>query len=322
MSKAIYEYLKKEGDMEFIIHEGHASEEELLQYVGNIDTIVVDGRTKISARIINVAAKLKVIARTGIGLDNIDLGAATRRGIFVIFPPYAETEAVAEHTILLMLAVSRKVAMADKETRKGNYWFRNKILASELADKVLGVIGLGRIGCRVAQIASKGFGMKVIAYDPFVSKEYAKEYNAELVSLEELLKTADYITIHAVLTKDTYHLINENRLKLMKKTAFLINTARGSIIDESALYKALSEGWIAGAALDVFENEPNLDPNKPLFKLENILVTPHIGGYTREAAERMSKDLGECIKKVLHGGIPPVENIANKEVLKLKAKDS
>jgi phosphoglycerate dehydrogenase-like enzyme len=139
------------------------------------------------------------------------------------------------------------------------------------------------------------------------------------VSLEELLRNADFVSIHAVLTKDTYHLINEDRLKLMKRTAFLINTSRGSIIDERALIKALSEGWIAGAALDVFEDEPNLDPNNPLFRLENVVVTPHIAGYTKEASERIGRELGECIKKVLHGEVPPIINIANKDVLRLRA---
>jgi len=315
-SKAILEYLKDEKSLEFITHSGSMSEEELLKLVPDVDIIVVDGRTRITSRVIDSASRLKAIVRTGIGLDNIDVNAATRRGVYVIFPPYSEVEAVAEHTILLMLAVSRNLVVADKEMRRGNYWFRTKVLGTELAGKVLGLIGLGRIGCRVALIASKGFGMKVIAYDPYVNKERAKQCNADLVSLEELLVKSDFISIHAVLTKETFHLINEERLKLMKRTAFIINTARGAIIDEKALYKALTEKWIAGAALDVFEDEPNIDPNNPLFKLENVVVTPHIGGYTQEAAERIGKELSECIKKVLRGEIPPIENIANKEVLR------
>jgi len=318
-SRAVLEYLKREGNIEFILHETPMGEEELIEVIPRADAMVVDGRTRVTAKVIDAATRLKVIARTGVGLDNIDLDAATKKGVYVVFSPYAETEAVAEHTIALMLALSRSIVVADRETRKGNYWFRNRVLATELSGKILGIIGLGRIGCRVAQIASRGFNMRVLAYDPYVSNERARECNAELVSLEELLKVADLVTIHAALTKETYHLINEDRLKLMKRTAFLINTARGAIVDEKALYKALIEGWIAGAALDVFEGEPNLDPNNPLFKLENVVLTPHIAGYTKEAAERVGRELGECIKKVLNGEVPPAENIANKDVLKVRS---
>ncbi len=286
------ELLKKAGFE--VIYKEYPSENELIELVRNVDAIIVRSKPIVSRRVIEAAAKLKVIGRAGVGLDNIDLEAAREKGVEVLNAPSAPTISVAEHAIGLMLAVIRKIAYADRLMRAGE-WPKKKCMGHELRGKVLGVVGMGRIGTAVARIAYHGFGMRIIYYDiRRCPKEVEKELEARCVDLETLFREADIVTFHVPLIPQTRHFVNEQRLKLMKKTAILINTARGGVIDTDALVKALKEGWIAGAGLDVYEEEP-LPPDHPLTKLDNVVLTPHIGASTYEAQERAGIEIAEKI---------------------------
>ncbi len=268
-----------------VIYREYPSEEELIELIKDVDAVIVRSKPMVTRRVIEAATKLKVIGRAGVGLDNIDLEAAKEKGIAVLNAPSAPTISVAELTIGLMLALLRKIAFADRKLREG-VWAKKQCLGTELRGKTLGVIGMGRIGTEVARIAYHGFKMKIIYYDVRrCPAEIEKELNAKCVDLDTLLREADIVTIHVPLLPQTRHLINEEKLKLMKKTNILVNTARGGVVDTKALVKALREGWIAGAALDVFEEEP-LPPNHPLTQLDNVVLTPHIGANTVEAQER------------------------------------
>ncbi len=277
-----------------VVYEEYPDEERLIELIRDADAVIVRSKPRITRRVIEAAGKLKIIARAGVGLDNIDLEAAKEKGIEVVNAPAAPTQSVAELAIGLMLAVARKIAFADRKMREG-VWAKKQAMGVELKGKTLGVIGMGRIGSTVARIAHHGFGMKIIYYDARrCPKEIEKELKAKCVSLEELLKEADIVTLHVPLVPATRHLINENRLKLMKKNAILINTARGGVVDTNALVKALKEGWIAGAGLDVYEEEP-LPPGHTLTKLDNVVLTPHIGSSTLEAQERAGVEVAEKI---------------------------
>ncbi|ADI31379.1 D-2-hydroxyacid dehydrogenase [Staphylothermus hellenicus] len=277
-----------------IVYEEYPSEDRLVELIKDVDAIIVRSKPKVTRRVIEVAEKLKVIARAGVGLDNIDLDAANEKGIQVFNAPSAPTQSVAELAIGLMIDVLRKIAFADRKMREGA-WAKKQCLGRELRGKVLGIIGMGRIGTAVARIAYHGLGMKIIYYDARrCPKDIEKEIEAKCVDLDTLLKTADIVSIHVPLVPATKHLINEEKLRLMKKTAILINTARGGVVDTNALVKALKEGWIAGAGLDVFEEEP-LPPEHPLTKLDNVVLTPHIGASTVEAQERAGVEVVEKI---------------------------
>jgi D-3-phosphoglycerate dehydrogenase len=243
--------------------------------------------------VIESADRLKVIARAGVGLDNIDVKAAEERGIALINAPESSTQSVAELAMGLMLAVARKIAFSDRRMREG-YWAKKEAMGVELSGKTLGVIGAGRIGSAVARIAKYGFNMHILYYDVVCRDDLNKELGAECVSIEELLKRSDIVTIHVPLLPETRHMINEEKLRLMKKTAILINTSRGAVVDTAALVKALSEGWIAGAGLDVFEEEP-LSMEHPLTKLDNVVLTPHIGASTKEAQEKAGVEVARKI---------------------------
>ncbi len=278
-----------------VIYEEYPSEDKLLKLIEDVDVVFVRSKPLITAAVIDKGKKLKAIARAGVGLDNIDVKAAEERGIKVFSAPEAPTVSVAELAIGLMLAVVRKIAYADRKLREGK-WVKKEAEGIELRGKTLGIIGFGRIGREVARIARNGFGMKIIYYDIIrADPKLEEELGATYVSLETLLKEADIVTIHVPLTSETYHLINEFRLRLMKPSAILINTSRGAVVDTNALVKALSEGWIAGAGLDVYEEEP-LPLNHPLTKLDNVVLTPHIGASTEEAQERAGL---EVVKKVI-----------------------
>lgn len=268
---------------------------------------------KITERIINSATKLKGIVRYGIGVDNIDLKAASKRRIPVANVPDYCIGTVADHAFAILLTLNRKLLLADNIMRSGNWgaWTSPspKLMGVDLEGKTLGLIGIGKIGSAVAARA-KGFGMKVIAYDPYIPKEAAEKLGIDLVNLETLLKNADFISIHSPLTNETRGMIGEKELKLMKKTAYIINTARGPIIQEEALYKALKNGWIAGAGLDVYAKEPP-DKDNPLFKLENVVLTPHIAYYTQEAIWRLEMTAVEEAIRILQGQLP--KNLVNKE---------
>lgn len=231
------------------------------------------------------AKKLKVIVRAGSGVDNIDLNTARSQGIKVMSVPSEIADSVAELTLGLMIMLSRKLYGAVESLKKGE-WIKNQLIGQELKNKKVGIIGVGNIGRRVARL-TYCFGMKPLLNDIIkLDESFVKEVNGEIVAFEDLLRESDYVTLHVPSTKDTEKMISERELKLMKKTAFLINTARGKLIDYDALYKALTEGWIAGAALDVYEVEPPTDLK--LLRLENVVCTPHIGAQTIEARRRAS----------------------------------
>ena len=281
-----------------VVYEEYPDQEKLKELVRDVSAIIVRSKPKVTKEIIDAAPNLKVIARAGVGLDNIDVEYAKSKGIEIVNAPAASSRSVAELAIALIFNVARKIAFADRKMRDG-VWAKKQCMGFELEGKTLGVIGFGRIGYSVAKMAS-AIGMKILIYDVNKDYERAREVGGKFVELEELLKNSDVVTIHVPLLESTYHLINEERLKLMKPTAVLINTSRGAVVDTNALVKALQEGWIAGAGLDVFEEEP-LPKDHPLTKLDNVVLTPHIGASTVEAQERAGIEVAEKVVKVLKG---------------------
>ncbi len=281
-----------------VLYEEYPDEGRLIELAGDVDAIVVRSKPKVTRKVIENAPKLKVIGRAGVGLDNIDLEAAKERGIKVVNSPGASSRSVAELVLAMMFNVARKVAFADRKMREG-VWAKKQCLGIELDGKTLGIVGFGRIGYQIAKIA-RALGMNVLLYDPYPNEERAKEVGGKFVDLETLLKESDVVTLHVPLIDATYHLINEERLKLMKPTAILINAARGAVVDNNAIVKALREGWIAGAGLDVFEEEP-LPADHPLTKLDNVVLTPHIGASTVEAQMRAGVQVAEQIVEILKG---------------------
>jgi D-3-phosphoglycerate dehydrogenase len=273
------------------------SPQELCGIVGEYDGLVVRSETKITKDIISAADRLQVVGRAGVGVDNIDLDAATERGIVVVNAPTGNTISAAEHTIALMLSLSRHIPAANASLRAGR-WDRSRFLGLEVRGKTLGIVGLGQVGSEVARRA-RGLEMRVIAHDPFVPEERARVLGVDVVSMKQLLEESDFVTIHTTLSQGTKKLMGEAELHLMKPTARIINTARGGIVDEVALKKALDEGVIAGAALDVFETEPVT--SHPLFESDKVVVTPHLGASTAEAQERVAVDVAEQILAVLNG---------------------
>lgn len=290
------------------------AEDDLLAEVKDVDVMLVV-YAKITKRIIESAPRLKGIVRYGIGVDNVDIRAATEMGVYVANVPDYCIGTVAEHTFALLLALTRKIILADRIVRSAGWkiWTQQptELMGNDLEGKVLGLIGMGNIGSAVA-VRAKAFGMKVIAYDPYLEKDKARSLDVELVDLDTLLKNSDFVSIHVPLTPETRGMIGEQELRKMKRTAYLINTSRGPIVRESALYKALKDGWIAGAALDVYEKEPP-DRDNPLFKLDNVVLTPHIAWYTEEALKRLKRSVAEEAIRMLNG-MPP-KNLVNKDVL-------
>jgi len=278
--------------------------------------VIVTTYAKITKEIIDSAKNLRAIVRMGIGIDNIDIKVATSKGILVINCPDYAIEAVADYTMALLLCLSRKLIKAHSTMTKRNWgdWSSPSIelRGIELKNKVLGLVGLGRIGRAVVKRA-KGFDMRFLAYDPYVRKDEARKLGVELVDLETLLKNSDFVSIHTPLTKETKGMIGEKELELMKKTAFIINTARGSIIDSKALSEALTKGRIAGAALDVYQKEPP-DEKEPLLNLENTILSPHIAWYTEEALKKLISSTINSIVAVIQGKTP--KNVVNRELLK------
>ncbi|HXF96627.1 MAG TPA: phosphoglycerate dehydrogenase, partial [Gemmatimonadales bacterium] len=258
--------------------------------------LVVRSETRVTADLMGRAPRLRVIARAGTGVDTIDVHAATRRGIAVMNAPGANTVSAAEHALGLLLALVRHIPWAAEAMRRGE-WDRKRFEGTELRGKTIGVVGLGRIGGHVAQIA-RAFGMTVVAHDPFVTTDRAVELGVKLVPLEQLLRTADVVTLHLALTDQTRHLINAERLRLMKPTAVLINTARGELVDELALAEALREQRIAGAAIDVFGIEP-LPGDSPLRTLDRVILTPHLAASTAEAQERVAVEICTAVRDAL-----------------------
>jgi D-3-phosphoglycerate dehydrogenase len=271
--------------------------DELISVIGDYEALVVRSQTQVSAEVIRAAKKLQVIARAGVGIDNIDVGEATQRGIVVVNAPTGNTMSAAEHTIALILALARHIPQANA-TLKSGIWRRADFMGTEVRDKTLGIIGLGNVGSEVARRA-RGLEMRLIACDPFISTDYARNFQVELLPLKELLKEADFITLHIPLTKSTKGLIGAKELALVKPTARIINTARGGLIDEEALAKAVKERRVAGAAVDVFSTEPVTE--SILFEDDNIIVTPHLGASTTEAQATAARDVAEQIIDIFRG---------------------
>lgn len=273
---------------------------ELKARIEKADGLVVRSETKVVREVIDAAEKLKVIARAGVGTDNIDVEAATRQGIVVINSPEGNTISAAEHTMALILSLVRKIPGAHQSLTRGE-WNRNTFVGYELYNKTLGIIGFGKIGRAVAE-RGKGFQMRIVAYDPFLTLQHAKDLGVELVRLSELLEVSDIITIHVPLTKETTNLIATQELSKLKKGAFIVNCARGGIVDEDALYQALTSGHIGGAALDVFSKEP--PTGSSLLQLPNVVLTPHLGASTKEAQSKVAVDVVEQLLDVLKGKSP------------------
>ena len=278
------------------------SKAELLEVIGGYDALVVRSQTQVDADVIAAGTRLKVIARAGVGVDNVDLDAATRSGIVVCNAPQSNIISAAEHTVAMLLAVARNIPQAHGALTLGR-WERNKWTGTEVYGKTLGVLGLGRIGSLVAQ-RCQAFGMDIIAYDPFLAPERAARMDVELLSsVEEVLGRSDFVTVHLPRTAETANLLDADRLALMRPTARLINVARGGIIDEAALATALKEGRIAGAAFDVFAAEPLVD--SPLFGLPNAVLTPHLGASTSEAQDKAGTQVAEFVNLALAGEFLP-----------------
>ncbi|MCD6470740.1 hydroxyacid dehydrogenase [Candidatus Bathyarchaeota archaeon] len=287
---------------EVIEGRGYYTESELIEQVKDVDAVLTTSRNKFTRRVLENAEKLKLIIKYGAKPDNVDIEAATELGIIVEWTPGVEEDSVAEHAVTLILALCKRLFFMMNHLKKGRWRTIDTTLTHELMGKTVGIIGLGGIGRKVAE-KLMGFKVRLIYYDPYVPEEKGRELGAMKVDLNTLLQESDIITIHARLTKETRGLIGEEELKKMKNTAFLVNTARGAIIDEKALYRALKEGWIAGAALDVFEREPP-QPDNPLLKLDNVILTPHIAAWTYESLRRQAFMAAEETVRVLKGGEP------------------
>ncbi|MGY8813694.1 MAG: phosphoglycerate dehydrogenase [Gammaproteobacteria bacterium] len=317
ISKAGVDYLQSQPD--FVVDIEHGLDEAgLCAKIPGYDAVLVRSAVKITEKVINAADKLKVIGRAGIGVDNINVEKATEKGIVVMNTPDANATTTAELTFAHILSLSRSLPAADKSVRTGK-WERSKFMGAELANKTLGIVGYGNIG-RIVATRAKAFKMKVIAYDPFVTAEAFEKEGVTPSDVDGLVKKSDYITLHCPVNDKTRGIISAERIKLMKPNTRIINVARGGLIDENALYEALKSGNIAGAALDVFENEPPVD--SPLLELDNTVFTPHLGASTDEAQTAAGSELASQIVIYLQSGepinalnLPPV---SSEELVKLQ----
>lgn len=281
------------------------SPEDLVSKIPNYHGLIVRSETRVTAEVLQAGKKLKVVARAGVGVDNIDVPAATSQGIIVVNSPAGNIVAAAEHTVALLLSTARNIGRADGTLKEGK-WERSKLVGIEVGRKTLGIVGLGKVGLKVARMA-KGLGMKVIAVDPYASADIARQAGVELASsLESILPEVDFLTIHTPLLATTLDLIGEAELKKMKKTARVLNVARGGVYNEAALLKGLDEGWIGGAGLDVFTSEPVAADSvaAQLTKHPKVVATPHLGASTVEAQENVSLDVCTQVLEILRGGLP------------------
>lgn len=289
----------------------------IIEKVRNVDALVSLLSDKIDAEVFDAAPKLKIVSQMAVGFDNIDIQEATKRGIYVTNTPEVLTDTTADFAWALLMAVARRVVEADKYVRTGQWkvgWHPSMFLGRDVHGATIGIVGAGRIGYAVAKRA-KGFNMKILYYDVIPRPEMEKELGAKRVDLDTLLKESDFVSIHVPLTKETYRLISAEKLRLMKKTAYLINNARGPVVDEKALYEALKDGRIAGAGLDVFEHEPTPVDN-PLLKLDNVVVAPHISSASFETRSRMAEMVAENLVAFFEGKTPP--NLVNSGVVKVR----
>ncbi len=303
------EILKRVGDVEIATG---LTPDELKEKIKDADAIVIRSGTKLTKDIIDAAENLKVIARAGVGVDNVDLNAATEKGIIVVNSPDASSISVAELAIGLMLSAARNIPQATASLKRGE-WDRKSFKGVELYGKTLGIIGLGRIGQQVAKRA-QAFGMNIVGYDPYIPVDVAKNMGVELMEVDDLCKVSDFITLHVPLTPKTKHIIGKEQISLMKKNAIIVNCARGGLIDEEALYEALKDKKIRGAGLDVFEEEPPKD--NPLLTLDNVIGTPHQGASTVEAQKSAGTVVAEQVVKILSG--KPAENVVNLPMLPME----
>ncbi|MCX7704950.1 MAG: phosphoglycerate dehydrogenase [bacterium] len=299
-----------------VVEKGKMAESELVDIIGDYDVLIVRSATKVTAPVIERGKKLKIIGRAGVGLDNIDIEAATLRGIIVMNAPEGNTLSAAEHTFGLILAMARQIPSACNMVKSGK-WDRKKFMGTELFGKTLGIIGLGRIGRRVAQYG-KAFGMNVLAYDPYVSEDEVEKLGVSLVTLEGVCKQADIITLHLPLSKETQNILSEHHFSMMKDGVMIVNVARGGLFEESVLEKYIHKGKVRAAALDVFCKEP---PDcTTLIGLENVIVTPHLGASTKEAQVSVAKDIcQQIVDALMHKIIRNAVNVPSidKEVISL-----
>ena len=289
----------------------------IIEKAKNVDALASLLSDKIDAEVFNAVPKLKIVSQLAVGFDNIDIAEATKRGIYVTNTPEVLTDTTADFAWALLMAVARRVVEADKYVRTGQWkvgWHPAMLTGRDVYGATIGIVGAGRIGYAVAQRA-KGFGMKILFYDVIPRPEIERDFGAKKVDLDTLFKESDFISIHVPLMKETHHLVNAEKLKLMKKTAYLINNSRGPVIDEKALYEALKNGQIAGAGLDVFEQEPAPMDN-PLLKLNNVVVAPHISSASLETRAKMSEMVADNLVSFFEGKKPP--NLVNPDVMKVK----
>jgi len=304
LSKEAVDILEKEKEFKVDVNT-KLTPEELKKIIKDYDALLVRSATKVTKDIISAGDKLKIIGRAGVGLDNVDVEAASKKGIIVVNTPGGNTISTAEHTFSMMLALSRSIPQADLSMKKGE-WERKKFMGTEVYGKILGIVGLGRIGTEVAKRAIS-FGMKILAYDPYLSVDKAKELGIEPADLKTVIARSDYITVHTPLTDETKHMISDKEFDAMKKGVRILNCARGGIIDENALVKAIESGKVAGAAFDVYENEPPKDSK--LTKLDKVVLTPHLGASTEEAQVNVAIEVANTVRDVLMGR--GVRNAAN-----------
>ena len=283
--------------------------DQLIEIIPEYDALVVRSSTKVTRAVLEAGKKLKVVGRAGVGIDNIDVEAATEQGIIVINAPEGNTISAAEHAIAMMTSLARNIPAASMSLKAGE-WKRNMFMGVELYKKTLGVIGIGRIGSEVIKRA-KAMGMDILAYDPYISVERAEKLGVTLTSLEEIYRKADFITMHTPLTKATHHMISTEEIAMMKDGVRIINCARGGLLDEEALYEALKSGKVAGAALDVFEEEPVVC--NPICELNNVIVTPHLGASTQEAQINVAVQVAEQVVNALLG--EPLVSAVNVSVI-------
>ncbi|AFK22214.1 glyoxylate reductase [Pyrococcus sp. ST04] len=311
--------LEKEFDVEVWGEEKEIPREVLLEKVKDVDALVTMLSERIDREIFENAPRLRIVANYAVGYDNIDVEEATRRGIYVTNTPDVLTDATADLAFALLLATARHLIKGDKFVRSGEWkrkgiaWHPKWFLGFDVYGKTIGIIGFGRIGQAIARRA-RGFNMRILYYSRTRKLDAERELNAEFKPLEELLRKSDFVVLAVPLTKETMYMINEDRLRIMKRSAILINVARGKVVDTKALIKALKEGWIAGAGLDVFEEEPYYD--EELFSLENVVLTPHIGSATFGAREGMAELVARNLIAFKKGEIPPT--LVNREVIKIR----
>ena len=290
------ELLRAQPDLEVTVQTG-MSPAELLEAIGDVDGLVVRSETKVTADVLAAAERLQVVGRAGVGVDNIDLDTATLRGVAVVNAPTGNTVAAAEHTIAVLFSLARKIPQADASLKRGE-WTRGAFMGVEIQGKTLGVIGLGRVGSEVVRRA-RGLDMHVLGYDPFVAAERAGRIGAELASLQDLLAKSDFVTIHTPLTDASKSLLGPRELALLRPGTYIINVARGGLVDEEELLRALDEGRVAGAALDVFSQEPPADYR--LAQHPKVVGTPHLGASTVEAQAGVATEVAEQVLAVLRG---------------------